>query len=101
MCRRQTHERRLVLSCDAGFQLIWAKVSDIIAMKMAVLATLVIFIFRWVQGIGACDMFSFAQLLFFELVPPRKWPLYVSLVFYHGEEVAKRERNLAAQRVTR
>jgi MFS family permease len=36
--------------------------------------------FRWVQGIGGCGVFAMSQLIFFELVPPSKWPMYVSLV---------------------
>jgi MFS family permease len=35
--------------------------------------------FRWLQGIGGCGVFALTQLVFFELVPPSKWPLYVGL----------------------
>jgi MFS family permease len=35
--------------------------------------------FRWVQGIGGCGIFALTQLVFFELVPPFKWPVYVTL----------------------
>ncbi|KAF2804408.1 MFS general substrate transporter [Mytilinidion resinicola] len=80
-----------------GFQLIWAKLSDILTRKAIIVASLFIFtvfsgacgasqtltqliMFRWVQGIGGCGIFALTQLVFFELVPPRKWPIFVSLV---------------------
>lgn len=36
--------------------------------------------FRWIQRIGGGGIFALTQLVFFELVPPIRWPLYVSLV---------------------
>lgn len=77
--------------------MIWAKLSDITGRKPAVLSALVLFVifsgicgasqtltqlimFRWVQGLGGCGVFALTQLIFFELVPPQKWPAYVSLV---------------------
>ena len=36
--------------------------------------------FRWVQGIGGCGIYSIGTLLFFELVPSSKWPDYTALV---------------------
>ncbi|ORX97750.1 MFS multidrug transporter-like protein [Clohesyomyces aquaticus] len=85
----------LVTYC--GLQMVWAKISDIVGRKPAVLASLFIFTlfsglcgashsltqlihFRWAQGIGGCGVFALVQLLFFELVPPQKWPAYISLV---------------------
>ncbi|KAF2438547.1 MFS multidrug transporter-like protein [Karstenula rhodostoma CBS 690.94] len=80
-----------------GFQLVWAKFSDVMSRKTTIIVSAVIFtifsgacaasqtliqlvMFRWVQGIGGCGIFALTQLVFFELVPPRKWPLYVSIV---------------------
>ncbi|KAF1966753.1 MFS general substrate transporter [Bimuria novae-zelandiae CBS 107.79] len=80
-----------------GFQLTWAKFSDTITRKIAFLMSTFIFtvfsgacgasqtltqliMFRWVQGIGGCGIFALTQLVFFELVPSRKWPVYVTLV---------------------
>jgi MFS family permease len=77
--------------------MIWAKVSDIIGRKTALLISLSIFTlfsglcgasqtfmqlihFRWLQGVGGYGVFAIVQLVFFELVPPRKWPAYISLV---------------------
>jgi MFS family permease len=88
--------QRSQLMRSIGFQLIWAKLSDIISRKFTIMTSLLIFtafsgacgasrtttqliMFRWVQGIGGCGVFALAQLVFFELVPPSKWPLYVSL----------------------
>ncbi|KAF2795478.1 MFS multidrug transporter-like protein [Melanomma pulvis-pyrius CBS 109.77] len=79
-----------------GFQLVWAKLSDILTRKTAMLGSLLIFtifsgacaasqtltqliMFRWAQGVGGCGIFALTQLMFFELVPPSKWPLYVGL----------------------
>ena len=36
--------------------------------------------FRWLQGIGGCGVLALGQLVFFELVPPRKYPVYIALV---------------------
>jgi MFS family permease len=36
--------------------------------------------YRWVQGIGGCGIMVLGQLLFFELVPPERYPLYIALV---------------------
>lgn len=36
--------------------------------------------FRWVQGIGGCGIYSIGTLLFFELVPPSKFADYTALV---------------------
>lgn len=36
--------------------------------------------FRWCQGAGGCGVFALVQLVFFELLPARKWPLYMSIV---------------------
>ncbi|KAF2825490.1 MFS general substrate transporter [Ophiobolus disseminans] len=35
--------------------------------------------FRWAQGIRGCGILALTQLVFFELVSPSKWPLYVAL----------------------
>ncbi|KAF2256481.1 MFS general substrate transporter [Trematosphaeria pertusa] len=80
-----------------GFQLVWAKLSDIISRKTAIIISLSMFtlfsgacaasrtliqliMFRWIQRIGGGGIFALTQLVFFELVPPIRWPLYVSLV---------------------
>ncbi|KAF2741964.1 MFS general substrate transporter [Sporormia fimetaria CBS 119925] len=80
-----------------GLQMVWAKASDIIGRKKTLLASLCVFTlfsglcgasqslhqlihFRWLQGSGGCGVFALVQLVFFELVPPRKWPTYISLV---------------------
>ncbi|ORX93616.1 major facilitator superfamily domain-containing protein [Clohesyomyces aquaticus] len=80
-----------------GFQLIWAKLSDIISRKTTILITLLLFtifsgacgasqsltqliMFRWLQGIGGSGIFALTQLVFFEMVPPSKWPLYVTFL---------------------
>lgn len=85
------------LNLHTGFQLIWAKLSDILSRKVVILASLAIFtvfsgacaasqtlvqliMLRWIQGIGGCGVFSLVQLVLFELVPRAKWPTYVSLV---------------------
>lgn len=77
--------------------MVWAKVSDITGRKPAIMASLAIFVvasglcgasqtltqlihFRWVQGVGGCGLFALVTLIFFELVPPHKWPSYMSLV---------------------
>ncbi|KAH7130092.1 major facilitator superfamily domain-containing protein [Dendryphion nanum] len=79
-----------------GFQMVWAKLSDITGRKTALLAALSIFtlfsglcgssktlteliMYRWPQGIGGCGSVAIAQLSFFELIPESKWPAYVSL----------------------
>ncbi|KAF2441993.1 MFS general substrate transporter [Karstenula rhodostoma CBS 690.94] len=79
-----------------GFQMIWAKWSDITGRRFALLVCLVIFTissalcgasqsllhliqFRWIQGIGACGIFAMAQVSLFELYPPRLWPAYMSI----------------------
>ncbi|KAF2108387.1 major facilitator superfamily domain-containing protein [Lophiotrema nucula] len=80
-----------------GLQIIWAKISDIAGRKIVLVASLSIFVifsgacgaaqsmtqlvmFRWVQGMGGCGVFSLVQITFFELVPAPKWPLYMGLV---------------------
>lgn len=35
--------------------------------------------FRWLQGIGGCGVYSIGTLIFFELVPPYKWPNYTAI----------------------
>ncbi|PVI00423.1 MFS multidrug transporter-like protein [Periconia macrospinosa] len=79
-----------------GFQMIWAKWSDITGRRFALLVYTAIFTissalcgasqslmqliqFRWIQGIGACGIFAIAQVSMFELYPPRLWPLYMSI----------------------
>lgn len=85
-----------LLTQPIDFQLIWARFSDIITRKTRIMTCLLIFtgfsracgasqtimqliMFRWVQGIGGCGIFALTQLVCFEMVPPAKWPLYMSL----------------------
>ncbi|KAF2729272.1 MFS multidrug transporter-like protein [Polyplosphaeria fusca] len=80
-----------------GLQMIWAKLSDIIGRKISFLTALAIFVvfsaccgasqtliqlimFRWCQGIGGSGVFILTQVVFFELMPPEKWPQNLSLV---------------------
>ncbi|ORY07384.1 major facilitator superfamily domain-containing protein [Clohesyomyces aquaticus] len=80
-----------------AFQIIWAKISDIVGRKICLISALVIFTvfsgacgasqsviqliqFRWLQGIGGCGVLGLGQLLFFELVPPAKYPLFIGIV---------------------
>lgn len=77
--------------------MVWAKISDSLSRKLSLLISLFIFTlfsglcgasktlmqlihFRWLQGIGGGGVFALVQLVFFELVAPRKWPAYISLV---------------------
>lgn len=36
--------------------------------------------FCWAQGIGGCGVLAIGQLVFFNLVPPSKYPVYIGLV---------------------
>ncbi|KAF2184758.1 MFS general substrate transporter [Zopfia rhizophila CBS 207.26] len=77
--------------------IIWAKLSDITGRKPTLIITLLVFtvvsaacgashtlaqliMFRWVQGVGGGGTFALIQLIFFELVPPAKWPLYLTIL---------------------
>jgi MFS family permease len=77
--------------------MIWAKVSDITGRKPTLILALVVFtifsgmcgasqnliqliMFRWCQGLGGCGVFALVQLIFLELVPPRRWPATMSLI---------------------
>ncbi|KUJ13244.1 MFS multidrug transporter-like protein [Mollisia scopiformis] len=80
----------------SGLMIIWAKLSDIFGRKPLLLLSLFLFIvfsgacgasrtlvqliiFRCLQGIGASGIFSLVVLIFYELVPPRKWPMYTAM----------------------
>ncbi|KAL4981982.1 MFS general substrate transporter [Aspergillus falconensis] len=80
-----------------GFIIIWAKLSDILTRKWSLLASLAIFIigsavcgasqsmtmlivFRALQGLGGAGCFSISMVVFFELIPPAKYPKYGSLL---------------------
>ncbi|KAL2871601.1 major facilitator superfamily domain-containing protein [Aspergillus lucknowensis] len=80
-----------------GFIIIWAKLSDILTRKWSLIASLVIFIigsaicgasqsmtmlivFRALQGLGGAGCFSISMVVFFELIPPDKYPKYGSLL---------------------
>ncbi|TVY75996.1 Efflux pump FUS6 [Lachnellula suecica] len=80
-----------------GLMMIWAKVSDIMGRKPLILAAVFIFIvfsaacgasktltqlivFRCLQGIGGGGIFSLTVLIFFEMVPVRKFPTYGALI---------------------
>ncbi|KAG8531949.1 uncharacterized protein KY384_003585 [Bacidia gigantensis] len=81
----------------SGLLIICAKLSDIFGRKPVLVISIVVFVafsgacggsqtfielimFRWVQGLGGSGIYSIATLLFFELVPPAKWPDYTALV---------------------
>jgi MFS family permease len=36
--------------------------------------------FRWVQGIGGCGVLVLGQLIFFDILPPKKYVPYTTLV---------------------
>ncbi|KAL3448147.1 major facilitator superfamily domain-containing protein [Aspergillus insuetus] len=80
-----------------GFIIIWAKLSDILTRKWSLLASLTVFIvgsaicgasqnmtmlivFRALQGLGGAGCFSISMIVFFELIPPEKYPKYGSLL---------------------
>ena len=82
---------------SGAFQIIWAKISDIAGRKPTIITACSIFtvfsgacggsqtviqliMFRWLQGIGGCGILALGQLIFFELVPPEKYPPYIALV---------------------
>ncbi|KAF1951253.1 MFS general substrate transporter [Byssothecium circinans] len=82
---------------SGAFQIIWAKASDIFGRKHSILCSIFIFtafsggcggsqsviqliMFRWLQGIGGCGIMALGQLIFIELVPPEKYPMYIGLV---------------------
>ncbi|CAI6339908.1 unnamed protein product [Periconia digitata] len=79
-----------------GFQMIWAKWSDIAGRRLTLLVCVVIFTissalcgasqsliqliqFRWIQGIGGCGIFAMGQIYLFELYPPHLWPFYMTI----------------------
>ncbi|KAI0190174.1 putative multidrug resistance protein fnx1 [Xylaria flabelliformis] len=76
---------------------IWSKLSDFVGRKWPCLVSLFIFtafsgacggaqtlvqliVFRAFQGIGASGVYSLTTIVFYELVPPRKYPAYTSLI---------------------
>ncbi|KAL4860797.1 hypothetical protein BDV12DRAFT_204680 [Aspergillus spectabilis] len=80
-----------------GFIIIWAKLSDILTRKWSLIASLAVFIigsaicgasnsmtmlivFRALQGLGGAGCFSISMVVFFELIPPGKYPKYGSLL---------------------
>ncbi|KAL2847111.1 major facilitator superfamily domain-containing protein [Aspergillus pseudodeflectus] len=80
-----------------GFIIIWAKLSDILTRKWSLIASLVVFIvgsaicgasqsmtmlivFRALQGLGGAGCFSISMVVFFEMIPPAKYPKYGSLL---------------------
>ncbi|KAH8730006.1 major facilitator superfamily domain-containing protein, partial [Phaeosphaeriaceae sp. PMI808] len=82
---------------SGAFQIIWAKLSDIVGRKVAMMSAIAIFtifsgacggsqtvlqliMFRWVQGIGGCGVLALGQLIFFDLVPPEKYTAYTTLI---------------------
>ncbi|KAF2643899.1 MFS general substrate transporter [Massarina eburnea CBS 473.64] len=82
---------------SGAFQIIWAKISDVYGRKNSILTSILIFtafsgacggsqsviqliMFRWLQGIGGCGIMALGQLVFIELVPPEKYPMYIGLV---------------------
>ncbi|CAG8976531.1 hypothetical protein HYALB_00011008 [Hymenoscyphus albidus] len=81
----------------SGLVIIWAKLSDIFGRKTLIpvsLFTFIVFsgacggaqtlvqliIFRAFQSVGGSGVFSIIIVVFFEMVPPRKLPLYTSFV---------------------
>ncbi|OTB15832.1 hypothetical protein K445DRAFT_300593 [Daldinia sp. EC12] len=82
---------------SGAFQIIWARLSDVIGRKVAIMSSVFIFtafsgacggsqtvfqliMFRWLQGIGGCGVLALGQLIFFELVPPEKYTAYTALI---------------------
>ncbi|KAF2248085.1 MFS general substrate transporter [Trematosphaeria pertusa] len=82
---------------SGALQIIWAKLSDIYGRKETIVASLILFsafsgacggsqtvtqliMFRWLQGVGGCGIMALGQLVFIELVPPSKYPLYIGIV---------------------
>ncbi|CAO2654475.1 Nn.00g112080.m01.CDS01 [Neocucurbitaria sp. VM-36] len=82
---------------SGAFQIFWAKLSDIIGRKIAMMTAIALFtvfsgacgasqkviqliMFRWLQGIGGCGVLALGQLIFFDLVPPEKYAAYTTLV---------------------
>ncbi|GAW24967.1 hypothetical protein ANO14919_145640 [Xylariales sp. No.14919] len=82
---------------SGAFQIFWARLSDIIGRKVAIMSSIFIFtafsgacggsqtvfqliMLRWLQGVGGCGILALGQLIFFELVPPEKYTAYTALV---------------------
>ncbi|OJJ46831.1 hypothetical protein ASPZODRAFT_24938 [Penicilliopsis zonata CBS 506.65] len=80
-----------------GFIIIWSKLSDIIGRKIALLTTLAVFIAfslgcglahtmetlivcRAFQGIGSAGAYSLSFLVFYEMIPKSKMPLYGAFI---------------------
>ncbi|KAI0378118.1 putative multidrug resistance protein fnx1 [Hypomontagnella monticulosa] len=80
-----------------GGLVIWARISDLLGRKKALLVALLIFcafsggsggaqtmiqliIFRVLQGLGGSGIFSISMVMFYELVPPEKYPKCTSVV---------------------
>ncbi|KAI0532016.1 putative multidrug resistance protein fnx1 [Xylaria digitata] len=80
-----------------GGLVVWSKLSDIFGRKGTCLASLFVFtafsgacggaqtlvqliVFRAFQGIGASGLYALTTVIFYELVPPNKYPAYTSLI---------------------